>query len=173
MGLADIRIGRRRLIGSMAAAVALARAVRAETPETADRILVLKAARTLQLLKDDDVIATYPVALGSEPVGPKHRLGDGRTPEGRYVIDGRSDANPYHLALHISYPNASDRARARRAGYNPGGNICVHGLPDGFEELDPVEFSVDWTRGCIAVSDRAIEEIWRRVADGTPIDIRA
>ena len=138
----------------------------------ADGILVLKAARTLHLLQHRASVATYPIALGAHPIGPKRRAGDSRTPEGHYRIDGRNPDSPYHLALHISYPNAADAARARAARRDPGGNICLHGLPDGYEALDPAAWNVDWTRGCIAVSDRAIEEIWARVDDGTPIEIR-
>jgi len=167
-------LGRRGLLRGLAgAALAPRLGWSAVLPDKADRILVFKADRLLHLVKDERVFATYPIALGGEPVGPKRRQGDGRTPEGRYVIDGKNPASTYHLALHVSYPNQADLARARKAGVNPGGDICVHGLPKGYEALDPIAFLIDWTRGCIAVSDRAIEEIWDRVDTGTPIEIRA
>lgn len=144
----------------------------AQPLQKADRILVVKSKRELQLLHGGVVLKTYPIALGRHPKGPKHRQGDGRTPEGTYVVDGRWTRTPYHLALHISYPDEDDRARARTAGYRPGGDILIHGMPARFGHTDPVRFFRDWTNGCIAVGNIAIEEIWNSVDDGTPIEIR-
>lgn len=145
----------------------------AEPPSgKADRIVVLKAQREIQLLRGGTVLKAYPIALGAHPIGPKRRNGDGRTPEGTYFIDGRISRTPYRLALHISYPDADDKARARAAGFSPGGDIVIHGMPARFGRTDPVRFFVDWTDGCIAVGNIAIEEIWDAVDDGTPIDIR-
>ena len=139
----------------------------------ADKILVLKSARKLELLRDGVAVKTYPIALGAEPIGPKRMAGDGKTPEGIYAIDARQPHSAYHLALHISYPNAADRARAAAAERNPGGDIEIHGLPGWYEgPLDPVHFDKDWTHGCISVGDRAIEEIYAAVEVGTPIEIR-
>jgi murein L,D-transpeptidase YafK len=145
---------------------------RAEPPKKADRILVLKQQRQLQLLRDGIVLRSYPIALGRHPNGPKHQRGDGRTPEGLYVIDYRFPSRSYHLSLHISYPDAVDQARARRLGVRPGGNIVLHGMPAAFGHNDPARFFRDWTDGCIAVGNIAIEEIWNSVEDGTPIEIR-
>lgn len=138
----------------------------------ADRILVLKAARRLELLKDGVVLKTFRIMLGAHPFGPKHFQGDDRTPEGVYVIDGRLPHSAYHLALHISYPNDADRAYAAALGRDPGGSIELHGLPNWYRWPKPVGYVKDWTDGCISVSDRAIEEIWAAVDDGTPIEIR-
>lgn len=138
----------------------------------ADGVRVLKARRILQLLRDGRVLKSYPIALGRHPRGPKRRHGDGRTPEGLYIIDGRTTRTPYHRALHISYPSAADEARAAAAHLSPGGAIYIHGMPRWYGHLDPVRFFVDWTDGCIAVGNVAIEEIWDAVADGTPIEIR-
>ena len=140
--------------------------------EKADRILVFKAKHQLQLLRDGVVLKTYPIALGRHPKGPKHRQGDGRTPEGVYLIDGRFTHTPYHLALHISYPSDRDSTHSRAVGQRPGGDILVHGMPARFGHTDPVRFFRDWTNGCIAVGNIAIEEIWSAVDDGTPIEIR-
>jgi len=139
----------------------------------ADKILVLKSARKLELLKDGVVLKTYPIALGAHPFGPKRVGGDGKTPEGLYTIDARQPHSRYHLALHISYPNAADQARAAAAHSDPGGDIEIHGLPGWYEgPLNPVRFDKDWTHGCVSVGDRAIEEIYAAVDVGTPIEIR-
>jgi murein L,D-transpeptidase YafK len=138
-----------------------------------DRILVLKGARKLELLKDGVVLKTYPIALGEHPLGTKRVTGDGKTPEGVYYIDGLLPQSHYHLALHISYPSAADRAAADVLHRDPGGNILLHGLPNWYNgPLDPVRFYKDWTDGCISVGDRAIEEIAAAVRIGTPIEIR-
>lgn len=137
----------------------------------ADRIEVHKAARRLDLLRDGQVIASYRIALGFAPVGNKEREGDGRTPEGTYVIDWRNPQSRFHLSLHISYPDAADRARAARAGIDPGGDIMIHGQPNGMRGLASGHPDKDWTVGCIAVTNREMREIWARVPDGTPIVI--
>ena len=117
----------------------------------ADLVVVSKKRREMVLLRGESVLRTYRIALGREPVGPKRQEGDGRTPEGRYVIDRRNAKSKYHLSLHISYPDAADLARAREAGVDPGGDIMIHGLKDG------VRRDGDWTQGCIAVTDEEME----------------
>jgi murein L,D-transpeptidase YafK len=135
-------------------------------------VLVEKAERRLSLYRDNQLIETYTVALGGNPVGAKERQGDSRTPEGRYTIDLRNDASRFHLSLRISYPDDADRARAAAAGVSPGGDIFVHGLPNGYGWLEAAHRARDWTDGCIAVTNAEIEEIWSLVAIGTPIEIR-
>jgi murein L,D-transpeptidase YafK len=139
----------------------------------ADRIVVLKSARKLELLRDGVVLKIYPIALGGNPIGPKRAGGDGKTPEGVYTIDARQPHSLYHLALHISYPNTSDRAQAVAAHRDPGGDIEIHGLPAWYQgPLDPERFYKDWTHGCVSVGDHAIEEIYAAVEIGTQIEIR-
>ena len=133
----------------------------------ADRILVLKGERRLELLRAGETLRSYPVRLGRNPVGPKIFQYDGRTPEGVYVIDRRTRRTQFHLALHISYPQADNIARAAQYRIPPGGSIFIHGTPGTGSR-----FERDWTDGCIAVSNRAIEEIWKLVDVGTPIEIR-
>ena len=106
------------------------------------------------------------------PLGPKRHHRDGRTPEGRYVVDARVVDSSFHRALHISYPNTSDVEFARRAGVEPGGNVMIHGLPDGERWVGEAHRKYDWTNGCIAVTDDEMNEIWELVDDGTPIEIR-
>ncbi len=137
----------------------------------ADKILVLKSKRQLKLMRAGKVLKTYRISLGFNPKGAKTRRGDGKTPEGKYVIDSRNPRSRFTLGLHVSYPNATDRARARRMGKDPGGNIMIHGLPNGRPSNWKKQFT-DWTAGCIAVSNAAIREIWHAVPNGTPIEIR-
>ena len=138
----------------------------------ADRIVVHKHERVLELMAGDVTLKRYMISLGREPVGAKQREGDGRTPEGRYRIDYRNPASGYHLALHISYPDAKDRARARKAGVSPGGDIMIHGMRNGYGWIGPLHRLADWTNGCIAVTDTEMDEIWRIAANGTEIEIR-
>jgi len=144
----------------------------ANAPTKADMILVEKRARRLTLFSAGRKLKEYRVALGFSPIGPKQHEGDGRTPEGKYTIDFHKSDSAFHRALHISYPDAADGARAAEAGMTPGGDIMIHGLPNGLSELGPAHRLRDWTAGCIAVTDSEIDEIWASVADGTPIEIR-
>jgi len=141
-------------------------------PLRADRVVVLKKERTLQLLNQGKVIRTYKVALGGDPVGAKARQGDHKTPEGVYVLDSRNAHSQFYKSIHISYPSARDRAAARKNGFSPGGDVFVHGLPNGYGWVGASHRAKDWTDGCIAVTDREIDEIWLAVSDGTPIEIR-
>jgi len=132
---------------------------------------LLKAERRLLLFRGEQLLAAYRVALGSQPEGPKERRGDGRTPEGRYLLDRRQDQSGFHRAIHISYPSPRDRARAAAAGVSPGGGIMIHGLPNGLGDIGADHTAGDWTDGCIAVTNREMDEIWQAVPDGTPIEI--
>ncbi|MFE3836860.1 L,D-transpeptidase family protein [Pseudogemmobacter sonorensis] len=139
----------------------------------ADAVRVFKSERRMELLRDDEVIRSYRIALGRAPKGHKSFEGDQRTPEGHYLIDWRNPQSVAHLSLHISYPNAEDRARAEAEGRSPGGFIMIHGLPNGWGFLGPLHHLVDWTDGCIAVTNAEMREIWSLAPDGTPIEIRA
>jgi murein L,D-transpeptidase YafK len=137
-----------------------------------DRIVVYKQKHELQLWASGNVLRSYKVALGPDPVGPKVREGDGRTPEGIYTIVGHNPKSSYHLSLRISYPNTDDRARAAKLGVSPGGNIMIHGLPNSFGWFGNLRIPRDWTAGCIALSNHEIEEIYAAVADNTVVEIR-
>lgn len=140
--------------------------------ERADRIEVLKADRLLLLYRDGAEIGRYPVSLGFAPEGDKAREGDGKTPEGAYVIDRKNPKSSFHLSLGVSYPDAEDRAEAAARGVSPGGDIFIHGLPNGRGFIGAAHRLRDWTLGCVAVTNSEIEEIWARVPVGTPIEIR-
>lgn len=136
-----------------------------------DRVIVSKSDRKLYLMQGRYVIKSYPVSLGKNPVGHKTKIGDQRTPEGRYTINSRNPNSRYHLALQISYPSTRDKKNAASKGVHPGGDIMLHGLPSKYADGEKVMLDLDWTDGCIAVSNKAIEEIWQLVADNTVIDI--
>jgi murein L,D-transpeptidase YafK len=126
----------------------------------------------LALLSRGEVLKTYKIALGGNPIGPKERQGDNKTPEGTYVIDSRNKDSGYHLSLHISYPNQKDKKRARELGVSPGGDIMIHGIKNGFSWVGDSHTEVDWTKGCIAVTDEEIEEIDKLAPNGTIVEIR-
>jgi murein L,D-transpeptidase YafK len=137
-----------------------------------DSILILKKDHLLELISNGKVIRTYHVALGQGGLAPKQKQGDGRTPEGQYIIDARNGESHYHKALHVSYPNQTDRLRAQKSGVSPGGDIMIHGLPNGRGYIGSAHRLYDWTLGCIAVTDQEIDEIWSMVPVGTPVEIR-
>jgi tetratricopeptide (TPR) repeat protein len=138
----------------------------------ADKILIEKKERRLTLISKDKLLKTYKIALGGNPNGPKERQGDNKTPEGTYVIDSRNKDSRYHLSLHISYPNERDRRRAKELGVSPGGDIMIHGIKNGLSWIGDLHTEVDWTKGCIAVTDEEIEEIDKLVPNGTIVEIR-
>jgi murein L,D-transpeptidase YafK len=137
-----------------------------------DRILLEKSARRLTLLQKGRALKSYSVALGRAPEGAKKYEGDQRTPEGIYSIDFHKPDSDYHLALHVSYPEQRDIDRATVEGLSAGSDIMIHGLPNGRGWLGRFHRRNDWTAGCIAVTDFEIEEIYRAVPDGTPIELR-
>ena len=138
-----------------------------------DSIVVEKHAHRLTLFRDGKPSHTYLVALGGQPVGDKLRAGDRRTPEGVFYIDARQPNSKYHLALHISYPDAAHRARSHAVGAEPGGDIMIHGLPNGRGAAGASHRENDWTNGCVALTDEEIEQIWSVVPIGTPVEIKA
>jgi murein L,D-transpeptidase YafK len=137
---------------------------------TADRVLVLKAKRKLLLLHGEKVLKTYHVSLGGHPVGRKTTEGDHKTPEGKYVLDWHNAESDYYKSIHISYPNQADLSRATRLGVLPGEDLFIHGQPNDYQGSG--KQPGDWTEGCIAVSNAEMDEIWRAVPDGTPLEIR-
>ncbi|PAU81975.1 hypothetical protein CK501_02155 [Halovibrio salipaludis] len=143
-----------------------------QTVASVDRVLVIKSERRLYLIRDGKRIGSYRVSLGQEPEGHKLFAGDNRTPEGQYTLDWRNPESDYYRSIHISYPNSEDRRKARAWGQDPGGNIMIHGLPNDAGKWNFAFEGLDWTDGCIAVNNRAMDEIWRRVTVGTPIEIR-
>jgi murein L,D-transpeptidase YafK len=138
----------------------------------ADSVVVEKSLRRLTLYAGGLPLRTYDVALGRTPTGPKLQVGDFRTPEGLYYIDARNPQSQFHRGLHVSYPNAEDVARAQAMGVSTGGDIMIHGLPNGQAAVGGSHRANDWTSGCVAVTNDEIEEIWDSVPLGTPVRIR-
>ena len=149
-----------------------------ETPkamltQNIDNILVEKAKRQMHLRHGDKIVKTYKISLGKDPVGAKVKSGDNKTPEGKYHIALHNPKSTFHLSLKISYPNEEQIKSAKDGGYDPGGDIMIHGYPN---KIPAFLFKFwhkwkDWTAGCIAVTNDEIEEIYEAVKDGTPITI--
>jgi murein L,D-transpeptidase YafK len=138
----------------------------------ADRVVVHKSARKLELLRNGDVLRTYKVSLGLRPEGHKQFEGDFRTPEGSYKLTRRNPNSEYFLSIQIDYPNDRDVARARKQGLRPGGAIMIHGQPNAPRKPRDYYSNVDWTEGCIAVSNSDMVEIWLMTPPETPIEIQ-
>ncbi|MGL5009761.1 MAG: L,D-transpeptidase family protein [Paracoccaceae bacterium] len=137
---------------------------------TVERIVVDKGARQMTLIQNGQPIRRYRIALGFAPEGDKTRQGDGRTPEGIFRIAVRNDASKYHLSLGIDYPQADDIARAAAGGFDPGGDIMIHGQPNALPDASVI--GRDWTAGCIAVSNAEMREIWAVTTPETIVEIR-
>jgi murein L,D-transpeptidase YafK len=136
-----------------------------------DRVVVHKGERRLLLMHGGNIVRTYHVALGLNPVGQKERSGDFRTPEGTYRLERRNARSDYYLSIKVSYPNEADQQRARVRHWNTGGSIMIHGLPNYPRHEPEFYLSHDWTDGCIALSNADMTEIWMLTPDDVPIDI--
>lgn len=140
--------------------------------EKADMVVVVKSESRLYLKRGGQIISQYHVVFGPEPEGHKLQEGDGKTPEGKYVLDYKNANSDFYKSIHISYPNRADRKRAVRSGVDPGGEIMIHGQKNGAGWLASISKYFNWTQGCIAVSNKAMDEIWQAVDAGTPIEIK-
>jgi len=136
-----------------------------------DKVYVDKSERVLKLMSQGAVIKTYAIALGDNPVGHKQQEGDERTPTGDYTLDYKNEHSIAYRSIHISYPNATDSARARNKGVNPGSDIMIHGQMNGFGHLAWLNQQRDWTNGCIAVTNDEMDEIMSVYKAGMPIEI--
>jgi len=137
-----------------------------------DKVVVLKSKRLMYLMHQDTIYKTYKISLGRQPMGHKKQQGDARTPEGDYMIDFRNPDSQFTLSLHINYPLQRDRKAAQARGVSPGGDIYIHGLPNGRENYAHLYARRDWTDGCIALSNKDIRAFWQEIKNGTPIEIR-
>ena len=142
------------------------------TMPTADRVVVYKGERKMLLMRGDSILRSYKISLGLNPVGHKERAGDFRTPEGRYRLTRRNPRSDFFLSIQVSYPNDQDVRRARQNGWQPGGSIMIHGLPNDPRHTPDYYASQDWTDGCIAVTNADMVEIWMMTSDNVRIDIQ-
>jgi murein L,D-transpeptidase YafK len=136
-----------------------------------DSIVVIKKIREMQVYRNQKLVKIYRIALGDTPVGHKHFQGDEKTPEGLYQIDGKNPNSICHKNLGISYPNAADRAYAARNGKPAGGDIKIHGLPNGQGYIGKGHLLSDWTNGCVGITDEEIDELYQYTAVGVPVFI--
>ena len=171
MGMLLVAAVSARADGQLSSSAIASSSVEAGLP-LADSVIVRKSARVLELLKNGQVLRSYKVALGLRPEGHKQFEGDFRTPEGKYLLTRRNPNSEYFLSIQVSYPNDQDVARARRHGLSPGGAIMIHGQPNTPKKPRDYYSTIDWTEGCIAVSNSDMVEIWLMTAPDTPIEIQ-
>ncbi len=139
--------------------------------EKPNKVLVIKSKKKMYLKRYDKILKEYNVALGTNPKGPKRRQGDEKTPEGWYILDYKKENSGFYKSIHISYPNHHDIEQSEKLGASPGGMIMIHGQRNGLEDREKVIQQFNWTTGCIAVTNREMDEIWNAVEIGTPIEI--
>jgi murein L,D-transpeptidase YafK len=138
-----------------------------------DRIVIDKSDRRMWAYANGQPIRAFDIALGRDPVGDKERQGDNRTPEGIYPVTAHNSESAFHLSLRLGYPTPEQSAEAEAKGTDPGGDIMIHGLPNGQDYLGRTHLARDWTAGCIAVTNEEIEWLYEAVGVGTLVDIRA
>ena len=139
--------------------------------QAVDLVVVEKASRTMTLYDGDKEVKRYHIAMGDSPTGHKIKEGDQRTPQGRYILDYKKEDSAYYRSIHISYPNAADRLRAKALGVDPGGQIMIHGENPNSELSPEEQQAFNWTNGCIAVTNKQMDELWQLIRPGTPIEI--
>ena len=140
-----------------------------------DRILVEKSRHRMSVFSGDERIKVYNVSLGMNPNGDKLKQGDLKTPVGKYYISGKNPNSDFYLSLRVSYPSREDREETKRllgSDADPGGDIMIHGLPSGFGFIGKLHRLMDWTAGCIAVTNSEIKQINEHTNIGTPIEIK-
>ena len=144
----------------------------AKTVQKADAVLAIKSEHRLYLMSKGKKFASFPVTFGPVPKGHKQQRGDKKTPEGSYSLSYKNAKSKYYKSIHISYPNRKGRANAKKLGVDPGDNIMIHGQPNGWGWASPVLQNFLWTDGCIALSNKDMDQVWKAVPPGTPIEIR-
>jgi len=142
-----------------------------DTTKKIDKLLVVKHKRELTVFSKGKVLKTYKISLGGVPIGKKEFEGDKKTPEGIYSINDKNPNSDYHLNLAVSYPNEADSLHALKFGKSAGGEIKIHGLPNGYGFIGKFQRFQDWTLGCIALTNSEIEELFYNVPMGTEIEI--
>jgi murein L,D-transpeptidase YafK len=138
---------------------------------TVDKIMVYKSKRQLLVFTENVLLKTYTISLGENSIGGKEFEGDKKTPEGKYYINGKNLHSGYHKSIGVSYPNSMDVSNAKKNGKSPGGDIKIHGIKNGVGAIGKFHRWFDWTKGCIALTNDEIDELYYLVKIGTPIEI--
>lgn len=141
-------------------------------PLKADLVVVEKARHQLSLYRKNQLLESFHIALGGNPLGHKQQEGDQRTPEGRYSLDSKNAHSHYYKSIHISYPNLTDSARAKALGLNPGGAIMIHGQKQGWAWAELATQRLDWTLGCIALTNEDMDKVWQAINVPVAIEIK-
>lgn len=136
-----------------------------------DKIVVYKSKRKLEAYSGGALVKSYVISLGDQPIGHKEFEGDEKTPEGQYTINAKNPLSGYHKNLGISYPNQEDLGHARTLHKKAGGDIKIHGLRNDLGFIGKLHRFIDWTNGCMAVTDEEIDELYKAVEINTPIII--
>lgn len=137
-----------------------------------DFLLVQKSEHKMMAFANGKLLKTYTVSFGDAPIGHKEFEGDEKTPEGIYFINAKNDKSGYHKNLGISYPNDKDRAHAKAIGKPVGGDIKIHALKNGIGFINKFQRWLNWTNGCIAVTNSEVDELYASVKIGTKIEIK-
>lgn len=159
------------LFAVLCAALLCSWCAQAKLSQNVDKIVIWKERRKMEVYHQNQLLKTYSISLGFAPIGPKEKEGDGKTPEGNYTISAKNKASKFHKSLKISYPSPEDRKRARKKGISPGGDIMIHGLPNGYSSIGKAHLLQDWTLGCVAVTSTEIDELFPQVALGVLVTI--
>lgn len=136
-----------------------------------DKLIVYKSKGEMHAFFKGELLKVYKISIGRTSVGKKEFEGDCKTPEGKYFINGKNPYSGYHKNLGISYPNAEDIKNAKLLGKPTGGDVKIHGLRNGRGVIGKLHRWVNWTYGCIAVTNTEVDELYYAVKIGTPIEI--
>jgi murein L,D-transpeptidase YafK len=136
-----------------------------------DKIVVYKSQRALLAYSNGVLIKKFKISIGKNPIGKKEIKDDFKTPEGKYFISMKGPHPLYHKYLYVSYPNKSDILHAKALNKNPGGEILIHGIHKKYVYAGKFHRLVDWTKGCMALTNNEIEDLYNAVNVNTPIEI--
>lgn len=137
-----------------------------------DLVKVDKSQRKMYLYAGKKLIKKYHIALGAKPKGHKQQVGDERTPEGKYSLDYKKEDSAFYRAMHINYPNKADIEQAKRKGVQPGSLIMIHGQKNNQTGDVRIAQRLNWTDGCIALTNPEMDEFLSLVDTGTTIIIQ-
>lgn len=126
----------------------------------------------MHVYSNQNLVKIYKISLGKNPVGKKEFEGDSKTPEGIYYINDKNHNSSYYKNLGISYPNQSDLKHSKKLGKPVGDGIKIHGLKNGFGYIGKLHRWMDWTAGCIAITNQEIDELYNSVKIGSRIEIK-